>query len=176
MGSESGGVRIRRVEHQVLYEHYDIVNTSLSKKNAFIKFDQCGGNNTGVDIESQPCVRCCLNTCNECRVHVTYQSLVEDPWSDLDNQRWWAGQILLSVTAFRLLPPASPDAYDVETATTDARWNEPIETMLPNHDAGRIGVSIMECEDPASPESVQKFLDEKIGHQYYLNPNPLVSS
>jgi hypothetical protein len=143
------GFKIRREEHNVLDERSDEAHTSWSstfpsKKSAFVKFHQCGGNNPRSEIESRPCVRYCMNTCNECRIHVTYQSLVEDPRSDLDNQRWWAGHILLSGTTFQLLPPTSSDIYDVETATTDARWNEPIETMLPNHDAGRIGVAIMD--------------------------------
>jgi hypothetical protein len=67
---------------------------------------------------------------------------------------------LLSENAFRLLPAASPEVYDIKTGTIDARWNEPIKTMLPNHDAGLIGVVIMDCQDPASPGSIQELLSQ----------------
>ncbi|KAF1839317.1 hypothetical protein BDW02DRAFT_147929 [Decorospora gaudefroyi] len=52
-------------------------------------------------IESRPCAECGVNTCDECRIHVFYNYLTEDP--GLDQRRWWAGFLLQ-----RSLEPAYP--------------------------------------------------------------------
>lgn len=53
----------------------------------------CGGIEGGEHVECRACVKCGINTCDECRIQVTYQCLIEDP--GLDNRRWWAGFMFL---------------------------------------------------------------------------------
>jgi hypothetical protein len=60
----------------------------------------CGGE--GYDVDSKPCVECGVNTCDECRIHVVYQTFMEDP--GLNARRWWAEYFsLFHITSLYLL-------------------------------------------------------------------------
>lgn len=73
------------------------------RESSFIVYNKCGGEDEGLGIESHPCVLCGVNTCDECRMHVTYQTMIEEP--GLFNMRWWAGYVFLYPFIVRLMPP-----------------------------------------------------------------------
>jgi hypothetical protein len=109
----------------------------------------CGGE--GYDVHSKPCAECGLNTCDECRIHVVYQTFMEDP--GLDNRRWWAGHVLNIPTPFGLLPPRGADG--------DA-WNLPADLMRSHHDQGRFHAPLS-VYAVADPEPLDRILDTNLG-------------
>ncbi|KAH7395333.1 hypothetical protein DE146DRAFT_105213 [Phaeosphaeria sp. MPI-PUGE-AT-0046c] len=105
----------------------------------------CGG--AGYDAKSKPCIECGINTCNECRVHVTYQPLMEDP--GLDGRRWWAGYTFLTSGPLAICPPRGP---------TKASWYLPAEQTRSHHDQGRIHIPL-QIRAIADPEPLDRLLD-----------------
>lgn len=77
-------------------------------------------------IESRPCITCGINTCDECHIHVVYQSLLGA--HHFDGQSWWAGHVFEYAGIVRILPsppPSSSAAWhtdpSVESASDSSR-------------------------------------------------------
>jgi hypothetical protein len=109
----------------------------------------CGGD--GHDVDSNPCIACGINTCDECRIHVVYQVYMEDP--GLDNRRWWAGHVLTEPVPIALHPPKTPDG---------ASWDLPPDLMRSHHDQGRFHIPLFVCA-LADPEPLDRILDTNLG-------------
>lgn len=109
----------------------------------------CGGD--GYDVDFKPCVGCGINTCDECRIHVVYQTFMEDP--GLNNRRWWAGYFLNFPYPFSLLPP---------NGNADASWHLPQDLTLSHHDKGRFHIPL-HVGAIADPEPLDRILDMDLG-------------
>lgn len=117
---------------------------------------RCAGD--GFRTESRPCVECGVNTCNECRIHVFYNYLIEDV--QYDQRRWWAGFFFLDAAAIAVFPPKNGDV---------SAWHHPVEEMEPLHDQGRFHIPL---HIPAigDPEPIERFLDVNLGEQQLITP------
>lgn len=116
----------------------------------------CAGE--GFNANSQPCDRCNVNTCDECRFHILYQVFVESP--GLDNRRWWAGFVGTLPTPVSIYPPKG---------STSAQWRGSVEAMQPHHDQGRVHAELT-APELADPEPIDHLLDWNLGHGY-INPS-----
>ena len=125
----------------------------------FSTFDECAGEDDGLDIETRPCVRCRVNTCDTCRIHVTSQTLVEDP--GLTGYRWWAGYVLAYPTVIRLFPPDDGADYDA--------WNAPLASFRPQHDKGHVGLNF-DSYAVGEPESLDFVLNTDLGRASFPLP------
>jgi len=115
----------------------------------------CGGD--GYDAESRPCLKCGINTCDECRIHVIYQVYMQDP--GLDNRRWWAGYLLTYFMPFALHPPIGDDG---------ASWHLPVDLTKAHHDQGRFHVPL-HIDAIADPEPIDRILDVNLG-RHHITP------
>jgi hypothetical protein len=61
----SEGLVIRRKKHPIRDD------------SSFGIIQACGGDDDGNAIESHPCTRCSINTCDECRIHLTYNDMIQ---------------------------------------------------------------------------------------------------
>lgn len=122
----------------------------------FHKSIRCAGN--GFRTESRPCVECGVNTCDECRLHVFYNYLVED--AQYDQRRWWAGFFFLNPTAIAVFPPKSGDV---------SAWHHPVKEMEPLHDQGRFHIPLY-IPAIGDPEPIEKLLDVNLGEQQVFAP------
>ncbi|KAG9194819.1 hypothetical protein G6011_04854 [Alternaria panax] len=112
----------------------------------------------GFATESRPCGECGVNTCDECRIHVLYNSLTED--SGFDQRRWWAGFYFLQPEAIAVYPPKKPE---------DSAWHLPIKDMKPVHDQGRLHVPL-DVIAIGDPEPFQRILDLDLGIHQSIDP------
>jgi hypothetical protein len=114
----------------------------------------------GFETESRPCVECGINTCDECRIHVFYNSLTED--SGFDKRRWWAGFYFLQPSAIAVYPPKDSD---------NSTWHRPIEDMLPLHDQGRVHIPLnLNIGAIGEPEPIARMLDLDLGTRQFISP------
>lgn len=125
------------------------------KTPAWHKYSGCGGE--GYDVTSKPCIECGINTCDECRTHVTYQVFMDD--SGLDNRRWWAGHLMLIPYVFGLLPPEGIEG---------SSWHLPPDLMTSHHDEGRLHIPA-HVSALADPEPLDRILDKNLG-RHNLSP------
>jgi hypothetical protein len=110
----------------------------------FKKLSKCGGLNDDVTIESRSCATCGINTCDECRFHLVYHSLLETP--GLDAPRWWAGYVNGMSFPVRLFP------------SKDVMPNSPWHTSeRPQHDHGLLGIHF-DMPWCAKPEPIDRIL------------------
>lgn len=109
----------------------------------------CAGD--GFDAESRPCADCGINTCNECRIHVTYQVSIEDP--GLLGHRWWAGYVLTNRLPHVIYPPRGPKKFD---------WYLPVAESTPHHDEGRLHLNLQN-DRLADPAPLDRILDVNLG-------------
>jgi hypothetical protein len=114
----------------------------------------------GFETESRPCVDCGINTCDECRIHVFYNSLTED--SGFDKRRWWAGFYFLQPSAIAVYPTKDSD---------NSAWHRPIEEMLPLHDQGRVHIPLnLNIGAIGDPEPIARMLDLDLGTRQFISP------
>lgn len=113
----------------------------------------CGGAADNNRIEHRPCVSCGVNTCDECRIHVTYQLMLEEP--GLGDRLWWAGFAFLDPSVISFFPPTVGD-----TST----WYLPhLET---HNDEGSIHIPFsipIQAAAAADPEPIERLLDVDLG-------------
>ncbi|KAF2029685.1 hypothetical protein EK21DRAFT_112728 [Setomelanomma holmii] len=128
---------------------------------ALRRYGTCGGEDTDLEMEKHPCVRCGVNTCDECRVHMIYQSLVED--AGPGNIRLWAGHVQFSDSFVRLFPPKHMNL------ARNRPWFAELDEYKPQHDVGRVGV-VLDSEFAARPESLDHILDTNLGRRISIEP------
>ncbi|KAF1938410.1 hypothetical protein EJ02DRAFT_468963 [Clathrospora elynae] len=126
------------------------------KAKSFRYYVGCGG--FGAKVESRPCHECGINTCDECRIHVLYQSLTEDP--GLDQRQWWAGHFFLNRHAIAIFPPKDEDS---------SAWYVPADEAMPLHDQGRFHVPL-DIGAIGDPEPIRRILDLNLGCQHMITP------
>jgi hypothetical protein len=144
------GIKIRAIKHN----HPHALGFPT-----FTAFKMCGGFDDESGIESHPCAGCGVNTCDECRMHMVYQSLVEDP--GLAPQRWWAGYSVAFPNPVRIFPPKG--------TKIPSPWNAPLQRYHPMHDQGKIGV-YFDANFVAKPEPLARILDFDLGRRLVLEP------
>jgi hypothetical protein len=163
------GVKIRKERHQ--------------KSPYFYAYDckeyvQCSATSKGRCVETRPCAKCKVATCDECRIHCVYQSNFENP-CDEDELPNFSGYVLLSALETPILSPR-------HLATDDAtpRWQDPSTGLTkPYHDQGFIDAPF---EDDAfgPPEDVVALLDIDLGRHVLagsafsnvIDPSPVIRS
>ncbi|KAF1919901.1 hypothetical protein BDU57DRAFT_155502 [Ampelomyces quisqualis] len=111
----------------------------------------CGCGGEGYNVTSKPCISCGINTCDECRIHVSYQVYVEDP--GLDGHRWWAGYVLNYLFPFAIYPPKGDDG---------AAWHLQPDMMQSHHDQGRLHLPLY-MNGIADAEPISRILDTDLG-------------
>ncbi|KAL5406737.1 hypothetical protein PMIN03_007618 [Paraphaeosphaeria minitans] len=129
------GLQIRHINH---------VRSPVTLRPRCLGFDVCGammGN-----IETHPCVRCKLNTCDECRIHCVFNSTFE-PEEEPDELPTYSGFVLLSPHDMGILTPAHLKLP-----------GENPTTMAPYHDKGFLD-SPWIATDFVNPESIAEILD-----------------
>ncbi|KAF2866336.1 hypothetical protein BDV95DRAFT_505194 [Massariosphaeria phaeospora] len=114
MACDGTGIRIRGLHHR----------GSISSSNKCKDSAVCGTNDDKRRVESRPCVTCGTTTCDECRIHCTYQSASQKPGAD-DELPEFSGFALLSRSEMRILSPAHMRITESEP------W-----TPGPHHDQG----------------------------------------
>jgi len=112
-----------------------------------VRYDVCG-TKTERAVETHPCVKCKLTTCDECRIHCVFNSTIE-PEDEPDELPMYSGFVLLSHTDMGILTPAH---LNLSGATT----------IAPYHDRGYLDTP-WTAEQPANLESVDEILDFDLG-------------
>jgi len=126
----------------------------------------CGSEIIDPDMESRPCVTCGMNTCDECRLHVTYHSMTED--NGPHGLRWWAGHIMTMNAPVRLLPPNDPIyRYPPEDDEEQPPWKLPLGKGRPQHDCGRLGLPF-DSNLVAQAEPLDNLIDQNLGDTLLL--------
>lgn len=149
------------------------------------EYVQCGSGENRRNIESRPCVRCKVNTCNECRTHCVYQSIYETPSDpdDPDELPNFSGFVLLDPLEQAIL---SPHHLYSEDAVECPHWENPAVTDKgPYHDQGYLDVALQSAASGA-PECIDTILDLDLGQhsfaslsedsRYWGSPSPVVLS
>ena len=129
---DGAGVRLRETQHQP----YDGYQKSDNATQLYVK---CGSDDSSRSVLTQPCADCRLNTCDECRVHIIYQSRYE-PRHAPDELPYWSGFCLLSSREMPILSPEHvPDLASRDKIKDMTAWKEPVQDVLrpdPHHDKG----------------------------------------
>jgi len=140
------GVKIRRKRHRksCFFDTYKCT-----------EHVSCGATQDGV--EAQPCVKCKVTTCNECRIHCVYQSIFEKPceYDELPN---FSGFVLLSSSEVPILSP-----HHLAIDQSEPQWQEPTAGLVaPHHDQGFLDIP---CDEDSygPPECVEHLLDLDLG-------------
>lgn len=132
------GIAIRRSMHE---------RSSASLGPRCVRYDVCGSKSTRA-VETHPCAKCKLTTCDECRVHCVFNSTIE-PEDEPDELPTYSGFVLLSRTDMGILTPAH---LNLPGSTTTS----------PYHDRGYLDTP-WTAQQPANLESVEEILDFDLG-------------
>lgn len=142
------GIEIRRRCHR---------NSTFFYAYECTEYVRCGSDDPLRLVESKPCVRCKVTTCNECRVHCVFQSIYEAP-SQPDELPNFSGFVFLEPFE---VPIGSP--HHLECNETSKPWENPATSMTgPYHDQGYIDVAFEE-DATGPPESIEEILDLDLG-------------
>jgi hypothetical protein len=165
------------------------IRATCHKKSTFFESYNCTeyvtcGSAADRHVETKPCATCKFATCDECRVHVVYQSIYEAP-SDPDDTTAlpnFSGFVLLSPSEQPLL---SPHHLPSETTKNAPPWQDPsLGEAGPYHDQGFLDVPL-ELDAVAPPERIEDILDIDLGQQSlmatlsdsrYESPSPVLWS
>jgi hypothetical protein len=161
------GIKIRNQRHKKSTFFYAYECTD---------YVECGTTAKGKYLQTRPCVRCKVTTCDECRIHCVYQSNFEKP-CDEDELPNFSGYILLSAAELPILSPhhLAPDEHT-------SKWQDPSKEQAgPYHDQGFIDVPL-EDDTFGPPEDVSALLDLDLGRHALagsalsnvLDPSPIV--
>jgi hypothetical protein len=166
----------------------EIRNRCHVKSNFFSEYDcteyvHCGSTECQRNIESRPCVKCKVNTCNECRIHCVYQTIYEtscdpDDPAELPN---FSGFVLLEPLEQPILSPHHLNPGD---ATALPRWENPAASdQGPYHDQGHLDVAL-QSNASAAPEYIDTIIDLDLGQhsfaalsehsRYFGSPSPVL--
>ncbi|KAI2483209.1 hypothetical protein Ptr902_05526 [Pyrenophora tritici-repentis] len=122
----------------------------------------CGATQNGV--ESKPCVKCKVTTCDECRIHCVYQSIFEKPCED-DELPNFSGFVMLSSSEVPILSP-----HHLAVDQSEPYWQKPTAGLVaPHHDQGFIDIP---CDEDSygPPECVERLLDVDLGQHNLAGP------
>ncbi|KAI8942607.1 hypothetical protein NX059_000661 [Plenodomus lindquistii] len=143
MSCPGRGIRIRQERHQLF---------DPSQYNQYLR---CASMSPGRGIETRPCSRCKVNTCDECRIHCVYQSVYEKPCED-DELPNFSGFVMLDAWEVPILSPRHLDP-------DGPSWQEPSRNECgPYHDLGFIDVPFHDPEY-GTPEDVEQILNLDLG-------------
>ncbi|KAF2828942.1 hypothetical protein CC86DRAFT_368098 [Ophiobolus disseminans] len=170
------GIEIRKKCHQKSTYFYTFDCTEYVK---------CGSETPQRLVETRPCVTCKVATCNECRVHVVYQSIYEtssDP-SDPAELPNFSGFVLLKPLEQAILSPHHLPSAEAKGLSP---WQDPsIGGDGPYHDQGCLDVPL-QIDDAAPPECIEEILDIDLGQQSLMSmpedsrrsgfPSPVLAS
>ncbi|KAF2129659.1 hypothetical protein P153DRAFT_376072 [Dothidotthia symphoricarpi CBS 119687] len=162
-----------------------IRNNRHSKSMFFYAYEcteyvECGTKAERRHVRSQPCVKCKLATCDECRIHCVYQSIYETP-SDSDELPNYSGFVLLEPLEVSIL---SPHHLALEDHTAPQWQNSSTGYTSPYHDQGFLDVPLEDASF-ADPESLSEILDLNLGKcslqqvstsSYHGVPSPVLRS
>ncbi|OAL54492.1 hypothetical protein IQ07DRAFT_500081 [Pyrenochaeta sp. DS3sAY3a] len=116
-------------------------------------------------VETKPCIRCKVTTCDECRIHCLYQSIYEAP-SDPDDLPNFSGHVLLDKDE---VPILSPHHLVHELPPDSKPWADPSKSLDgPYHDQGFLDAPL-EMDMPGTPESMKELLDLDLGQHSLVN-------
>ncbi len=144
------GVEIRKKVHKKLppIEGYVCTENVL-----------CASETTDRNVLTKPCIRCKLNTCDECRIHCTYQSYCETS-GESDELPYFSGFVLLEEAE---VPILSPGHLNEEITAAVQPWKNPsIDQVAPYHDSGFLDVPFND-DATAPPEYIPDILDLTLG-------------
>lgn len=165
------GIRIRRENHRksTFFYAYDCT-----------EYARCASDEPNHNIESRPCMDCKVTTCDECRIHCVYQSIIEKPCSE-DEIASYSGFVLLSPYEVPIL--SHHHLYN-NTEGSVPRWQDPSNGLCQKyHDQGFIDVPL-EFDAYGPPEFVQDILDLDLGQNSFAmstssnvpNPSPVLKA
>jgi hypothetical protein len=109
-------------------------------------------------VESQPCVSCSKTTCNECRIHCVYQSIIqplEDP-DDPDEQPNLSGFAMLHPHEMGILGPKHFANSDMINDLGQIPWAAPF------HDQGILDMPLSDSIS-AAPEVIKHIITTNLG-------------
>ncbi|KAF2451269.1 hypothetical protein P171DRAFT_2960 [Karstenula rhodostoma CBS 690.94] len=139
------GVDIRRLNH---------IHSPTTRNPRCIRYDVCGdkmrarGARPPRIVDTLPCVKCKLTTCDECRIHCVFNSTIE-PEEEPDELPTYSGFVLLSPTDMPILTPAHLNLSGEKPT-------------VPYHDQGFLDLP-WTATQPANPESIDEILDFDLG-------------
>lgn len=165
------GTQIRKKRHRksMFFYAYDCT-----------EYVECGTKAKGRHVTSQPCVKCKLATCDECRIHCVYQSIYETP-SDSDELPNFSGFVLLDSPEVSIL---SPYHLAYENHSTPCWLNPSTNQISPYHDQGFLDVPLEDASS-AGPVSIDDILNLNLGEHALQNlsvssshgfPSPVLKS
>lgn len=160
------------------------IRNLIHKKSTFftayncIEYVRCGTDTLDRKVESGPCTKCKVTTCNECRIHCVYQSIFETPTAT-DELPNFSGFVFLGPAEV----PISSPRHVPEGDSSLPEWKNPVTSHAgPYHDQGFIDVAL--DEDATAPlECVEELLDLDLGSNsllsysapsHYLFPSPVL--
>ena len=153
LGCSGKGVKIRRKHHRKSC-FFDAYNCT--------EYVTCGA--THDSVESRPCIKCKVTTCDECRIHCVYQSIFEKPCED-DELPNFSGFVMLSSSEVPILSP-----HHLAVDQSGPQWQEPTAGMVtPHHDQGFIDIPYDE-DSYGPPECVERLLDLDLGRHTVAGP------
>jgi len=171
------GVQIRAIRHQ------NSTYTQQVDTYHCTEYVVCGSA-THRYVESQPCITCQVATCDECRIHVVYQSIYQPPDDPDDPAELpnFSGFVLLCPDEQAILSPHHLPSGDSEELP---RWRDPsLGQGGPYHDQGILDTPI-ESTVFGAPECIEDILDLDLGLQSlkstsrdsrYGSPSPVLWS
>ncbi|KAF2261349.1 hypothetical protein CC78DRAFT_583785 [Lojkania enalia] len=141
------GIRIRGASHRKSHYFYDYE----CQEHAL-----CGTEQVNRNVETQPCISCGVNTCDECRIHCVYRSIYQPP-DEPDELPNFSGFALLSEPEMGIL---SPEHLGVKNAES---WGlNPECQQTSHHDQGILDIPL-ESNVYAAPISIDEIIDTNLG-------------
>lgn len=144
MRCDGGGVALRKVFHPKSEYSRDATETV-----------QCGALTKDRDVESHPCVRCQVTTCNECRVHCVYQS-IRHPADEPDEFDNYSGFILLDGAEMGILSHSHMLSND-SLPEDVKRWGS-----SPHHDQGFLDIPL-DSDTFVPPVEIEELINIDLG-------------
>ncbi|KAF2010135.1 hypothetical protein BU24DRAFT_71491 [Aaosphaeria arxii CBS 175.79] len=135
------------------------IRNDLHKRSQFsqgaVESNQCGTVAKNRKVESRPCVKCKVTTCDECRIHCVYQS-IRHPADEPDEFDNYSGFVLLDETEMGVLSHSHMFAND-DLPNGAARWGE-----LPHHDQGFLDIPL-DSPTFVSPVEIEELISMDLG-------------
>ncbi|KAF2203190.1 hypothetical protein GQ43DRAFT_439022 [Delitschia confertaspora ATCC 74209] len=157
---DSSGIGIRQMHHQKYFDGVIVPEDYVV----------CGSNDKSRVVPSKPCGSCGVNTCDECRIHITYQAHYRPPDAP-DEFPYWSGYAMLSLSE---MPIIGPQEYGLPEV-----WEPPGDRYPrsdPHHDQGSLGLPFDDGSSVESDRPVESIINMDLGHNYDLRSYDAPSS